>query len=282
MTALSCRAARRDLEAYHDDELEMDRQVSVQGHLRGCAACRTEWSRLQTLRAGLRAGVIPHAGSDAEVLRRRVLARMAGGPPPSAAAVVRAMFADMRLVWPLVGGSVAMFLCAAAALGLMRQTLREQPASMAALIGAMADPGSNRNPIAPDGRMLLPRAYVDGIVDAPVVDREDAVFALAAVVTREGRVRNLELLLQDPGHAPVGPGALGELLDAASQTRFEPARSGGAPVAVNMVWLLAQTRVRGGKAAAPAPPPVRPRGVTRSGQPMPSHQATLTYIPTTA
>jgi hypothetical protein len=280
MTAWSCRAARRALEAFHDGELSMDSQVAVQGHLRTCAACATEWSRLQAVSRGLRSGAPVRSAGDGDVLRRRVMARLAGGPPPTLAGTIRTLFVDMRLVWPILGGTMATLFCAAAAVGLMRQTLREQPASMAAIIGAMADPGSNRNPVTPDGRMLLPRAYLDGIVDAPVVDREDAVFALAAVVTREGRVRNLELLLQDPGHAPVGRVALVELLDAASQTRFEPARSGGSPVAVNMVWLLAQTRVRG-KAAASAP--VRPpRGVTRSAPQGPVHQATLSDTPTTA
>ena len=33
---------------------------------------------------------------------------------------------------------------------------------MAAMIVAMADPGSDRNPLAPDGRMLLPTASLDG------------------------------------------------------------------------------------------------------------------------
>jgi hypothetical protein len=36
------------------------------------------------------------------------------------------------------------------------------------------------------------------------------------------------------------------MLDAVSQSRFEPAQAaGGAPVAVNMVWLLARTTVKG-------------------------------------
>ena len=42
----------------------------------------------------------------------------------------------------------------------------------------------------------------------------------------------------------MGSQAILDLLDAAAQTRFEPARAGGSPVAVNMVWLLAQTKVR--------------------------------------
>jgi len=280
MTPWTCRATRRSLESFHDEELSVESQVAVQAHLRGCADCMAEWSRLQALSSGLRAGASARTVADPDALRRQIVARLSGSSRVSLMAAVRALFVDMRLVWPLMGATLATLLCAAAALGLMRQTLREQPASMAAIIGALADPGSNRNPIAPDGRMLLPRAYVDGIFDTPVIDREDVVFALAAVVTREGRVRNLELLLQDAGHSPVGQGALVELLDAASQTRFEPARSGGAPVAVNMVWLLAQTRVRG-KAVAPRPV-VRPRGVTQSAPRVPVQQATLTYTPTTA
>lgn len=36
------------------------------------------------------------------------------------------------------------------------------------------------------------------------------------------------------------------LLDVAAAVRFEPASFAGVPVAVNMVWLLAHTTVRGG------------------------------------
>jgi hypothetical protein len=64
----------------------------------------------------------------------------------------------MHLVWPALGAVAATLACVAAALGLMRLTLREQPSSMAALIGVLADPGSNRNPVSLDGRLLVPRS----------------------------------------------------------------------------------------------------------------------------
>ena len=44
----------------------------------------------------------------------------------------------MHLVWPALGAVAATLACVAAALGLMRLTLREQPSSMAALIGVLA------------------------------------------------------------------------------------------------------------------------------------------------
>jgi len=179
-------------------------------------------------------------------------------------------------VWPALGATVATVACLAAGLGFMRLALREQPTSMAALIAALADPGSNQNPMALDGRILLPQAVPAEFMGSPVVDREEALFALAAVVTREGRVQNLELLVQDSGRSPVGSQAILDLLDAAAQTRFEPARAGGSPVAVNMVWLLAQTKVRARIAPAAtisrphaAPRPVTPQAAAPA-QPLPS------------
>ena len=255
MIRWSCRATRRVLEAYHDGELPMESRASIQNHLRQCPSCSAERHRLRQVGVELRAAVSDHPPVDSDALGRQVRVRLAIGPEPSLTERVRALFDDMHLVWPALGAVAATLACVAAALGLMRLTLREQPSSMAALIGVLADPGSNRNPVSLDGRLLVPRS--DGI-NPPVVDREDAVFALAAVVTREGRVSALELLLQDAGRSPVGQRAIVELLDAAAQTKFEPARAGDTPVAVNVVWLLAQTRVRGRIAPPPSSPIERP------------------------
>ena len=82
----------------------------------------------------------------------------------------------------------------------------------------------------------------------------------------KGVSARLELLLQDAGRSPVGQRAIVELLDAAAQTKFEPARAGDTPVAVNVVWLLAQTRVRGRIAPPPSSPIERPRTISRSGE----------------
>ncbi len=269
MSTWTCRNARRALEAYHDGELRVEDQIGVQGHLAHCASCAAERARLARVGERLRLATATRVMDDAETVGRRVMVTLPVVRQLSWREQVSTLFDDMHLVWAAMGASVATLACVAAALGLMRLTLREQPASMKAIIVAMADPGSNRNPLSPDGRMLMPTASLAGLVDPPMMDREDAVFALAAVVTREGTVRHLELLLQDSGHAPVGDRAIGALLDAVAQTRFEPARAlGGAPVAVNMVWLVAQTRVRG-KTISLVPMPlavpatVRPRVPSR-------------------
>ena len=279
MIRWSCRATRRSLEAYHDGELPMETRAAIQNHLRQCAACSAERHRLRQVGAELRSAITDHAPADPDALGRQVLVRLAVWPEPTLRQRLRALFDDMHLVWPALGAVVATLACVAAALGLMRLTLREQPSSMAALIGVLADPGSNQNPVSLDGRLLVPRT--DGM-NPPVVDREDAVFALAAVVTREGRVSALELLLQDAGRSPVGQRAIVALLDAAAQTKFEPARAGDTPVAVNLVWLLAQTRVRGRVAPTPSLPIERPRTISRSGESSEAHPVRITSTPTTA
>ena len=72
-----------------------------------------------------------------------------------------------------------------------------------------------------------------------------AVLALAAVVTREGRVQNLEVVAEQARALRVKPEVVLAMLDTAWRARFEPAKAGGSPVAVSMVWLLSTTTVKG-------------------------------------
>jgi hypothetical protein len=78
---------------------------------------------------------------------------------------------------------------------------------------------------------------------------------LSAVVTREGRVGNLEVLNEHGGRwVPTGVAearAVEDLIGFMSRVRFEPASiefeptsRTGLPVAVNVVWIVTQTTVR--------------------------------------
>ncbi len=73
------------------------------------------------------------------------------------------------------------------------------------------------------------------------VTEGDLVLALAAVVTQEGRVAYPELLSASEQDRE----AVLRLLNALAAARLEPASLRGAPVAVNLVWLLTHTTVRG-------------------------------------
>jgi hypothetical protein len=116
---------------------------------------------------------------------------------------------------------------------------------MASIIDALGNPGSDDNPMRLDAHMAPPRLWIPELYDdSPElagIPQDDAVFAFATVVTREGRVAESELLLSQG--APARD--MRWMRDAFSNVRFAPAQAGGAPVAVNMVWLLARTTVRG-------------------------------------
>ena len=283
MSALDCRLVRRQLTAYHDRELGMDAQVAVQAHLRGCPACMTERQRLTEVGTLLRAGVAARLPEERGRIERHVLARLQAEHQTSWHQQFNRLFEDLHLVWAAAGATLATVVILCAVVASMALALREQPLSMAALIGAMASPGSNRNPVSVDGRMLLPRSNPEALVGSMMMDRDEAVFALAAVVTREGRVRNLELLRPDTSAVHVEAREALELLDAASQARFEPARAGGAAVAVNLVWVVAHTTVRGKgdddwpvvRTARPrVVPPVPPPALPVSELPLPRVDAT--------
>jgi TonB family protein len=103
--------------------------------------------------------------------------------------------------------------------------------------------------------MLLPRTLHEAFTSSTSESTGEAMVMLAAVVTREGRVSNVELI----GSKWVGTeNGEADVLDAVSKARFEPARQDGLPVAVNMVWMMTHTTVR-----ATADAPARGRTTAR-------------------
>jgi hypothetical protein len=266
MSLWTCAQARRALAAYHDHELDLASQVAMQAHLRSCPSCLAERRHLSELGAMLRMNTPAHRGEEQSRLERAVLARLQAERPLSLRGHVNRLREELHLVWAVTGATLATVVIVCAAVGMMRVALQEQPLSMAALIGTMSTPGSNRNPVTVDDRMLLPRRDPGALVEPPGFGHDELEFALAAVVTREGRVRNLELLA-DARRVPMADQAMLELLDVISQARFEPARAGGAPVAVSLVWLVAHTTVRG-KPSLDWPALQAPRAIPRPGLPV--------------
>ena len=120
---------------------------------------------------------------------------------------------------------------------------------MADRITTLANPGSDRNPLPLDMLMLAPRPLTEGPALESMSD-EEAVFALAAIVTREGRISDYELLHADARkqrrarRAARPDDEVNALLDTVRQSRFAPAQTPDGAVAVNVVWLLARTTVK--------------------------------------
>jgi hypothetical protein len=243
MRVLICDEVLDLLAMYSDDELDVATQLEVRSHLAWCETCRAEADALDVIGSTLRAASavrLEQACEDVLRVHNGVLARVPGEGQPFLRRVARS-FDDLHMLWIAAAATTAAILCVALALGVGRLTLREVPYSMAAVIGAMASPGSNSNPISVDGRVLLPRTSGDH-VPVRLLRTNDGLFPLSAVVTREGEVRNVSLLLSE---AELGVSTdVTAIINAASRVRFEPARAAsGSPVAVNVVWLLAHTTV---------------------------------------
>jgi hypothetical protein len=109
-------------------------------------------------------------------------------------------------------------------------------------------------PIVVDARVMVPRALDSMFSNG---DFGDEVLALSGVVTTEGRVANLAVLDANSTDMPMAASdakRYESLVDAVSRVQFEPVMKEGNPVAVNMVWFVANTTVRGRKHIRGGPP----------------------------
>ena len=107
-----------------------------------------------------------------------------------------------------------------------------------------APPGSDLNPYRYNNQMLQAPSLLDtgGVLQDTLTSRasdKDMVFAVSAVVSREGVVSDVSVLSNDQDRQLISP-----ILNAISSGRLEPAQFAGGPVAVNRVWLVAHTTVR--------------------------------------
>ena len=250
---LTCSAVRRRLPLFHDDELPITDTIAVETHVKDCTRCAEELNGLRGLRDVLRSAAAPGPADDWTGLQPGVISRMKAEQNQSWTACAGRLLDDLHLVWIGLAATAATFLCGAIVLGMLHFASPERADSLAAVITVVSAPyGSELNPVraftAPfiSGPSIPAQGPMADTLEGTVSERE-VVLALSALVTREGRVSDLSVLKNDRDRAE-----LLQILDAISRHRLEPARFGQAPVAVNLVWLLAHTTVRG-KMPRPTP-----------------------------
>lgn len=241
-----CEEIRAQLEAFYDGELPLELHLAVRTHLDECAGCTYEGEALRRVTDAFR-DVAAHApAAPPEGWAGNLLAQVQVERQLSWHTWLAHVFDDMHLVWPALGATGAVLFCLMASAGVMQATTVQRPDSLAGVIGYLASPGSNTNPARIDEFTMVPRRHESS--DWPLAG-EDAVLALSTVVTREGRIQRIDVLAAEQARAlKVKPEVVLAMLEAASRAQFEPARAGGAPVAVSMVWLLAHTTVVGSAA----------------------------------
>jgi len=252
---IGCETARDLLDAFVDGELPVPDQVMVEAHLRWCTTCSARIEDMSIIGTSVRIGAsavreVGHADEQAmAALQDDVLSLISAERDQSFTVRVRAMFEDMHLLWPALGACCAVLICLAGAPTVLYAANEEHPDSLAALITTMSD-RSGQDPLLLDNTIVSPRA-IDG---GPIFDLSDdeAAVTLAAVVSSEGLISDFALLQSerevvtrhDRGRHQR---EMADLLHQVKQARFEPAQAltGRRNVAVNMVWLIYRTTVKG-------------------------------------
>jgi hypothetical protein len=241
MKPLSCVATRRRLSAFQDGELAVPDRVAVEAHVRQCPACFAELASLREVGEVLRArssAAAPWRASAIDGLQADILSRVAAEREESVPVQVSRAFQDMRLGFAALGSTAASIVSILLLIGIFYfGPLASRPDSLAGMMETIGAPT-----VGMDSRIMSPPSGTSAILDG-IVSEEDTVFALAAVVTRHGRIASLEYLSAQSSDSERAQAI--RLLDEVSRARFEPARMDGNAVAVRTVLVLAHTTVRG-------------------------------------
>jgi hypothetical protein len=244
MKSLSCAAARRKLQPFHDGELAVSDQIAVSAHVDRCGECRAVLLELQLLGSMIRASLPRQRAlsrDEAASFQVNVVSRAKAERDASFLARVHAMFDDMHLVYAGFGAAVATAVCLVIMLGMMRFAADERPDSLAAMVAVLSSPSSSADLIAVDP--VSHARWTARFQAANEIAEQDAVFALANVVARQGRISPLDRL-RARGKAAIDQADLIEgLMDAVSRARLEGAADGVA-AASSLVWLVTHTTVR--------------------------------------
>ncbi|MXY24850.1 MAG: hypothetical protein F4Y45_10055 [Acidobacteria bacterium] len=248
---LTCWFNRRRLAAYLDDELSIPRRIAVDHHLADCPGCARVARRERALsRAVKRAAGEPIDAKYAERLRasgNMVLSRVAAEREVARTAGVHRLAEYPHLVWAAGAACAVTLVCALLATSIVGSV--PQPGSLAARLLSLSNPGSNENPLGLRTGMVTPQLSPDALL----LSRPDPIplpghptgVTFALVLTQEGTVSVLEVLDSSGAEPPSWAGLVG----SAAGSRFVPAEYRGAPVAVNMVWVVEEVTIQGDMAA---------------------------------
>jgi hypothetical protein len=236
MKGLGCGTVRRHLGAFCDGELPVRDRMAVVRHLEGCASCAVEARILGTIGESLRLEAADRIADVAplDAFSAAIVGRIQAEQAVSLPARVSRMFEDMHLVWAGLSATAATVTCAALLFAIWFLSPPERADSLAGLMSSLAQPAAGQATTL-DRTARWPRGgrgmVVPAMLDSSATE-EDLVFALATVVTQEGRHAKSEQLSTRRDREAVL-----RLMNAVTDARFQPASLRG-------VWLLTHTTVR--------------------------------------
>jgi Putative zinc-finger len=281
MKAFSCASSRRRLQAFHDGELTVHEQIAVRAHIEECASCAADLADLDDLSFAFQA-LAPQrlalAHEESAAFNSTVLSRMTAENDASFVTYVREMFDDMHLVYVGLGATGAAMLCVIIMLSMMRFATVERPDSLAAMLSVVSTPlecesGSDAGD-ASVCRARWEERWTERMQRANESAEQDTIFTLESVVTRQGRLTNLERLKASSHHRSVDQVKLIEgLLEAVSHARLDYQVGPQTPAPSNMLWLVERATVRASKPVAPpldVQLPAKKRAESVTGRPLPA------------
>jgi hypothetical protein len=256
MKTLACAVVLRQLQAYHDDELPLADHIAVGAHVDRCQSCGDALGELDNLGNLLRAeapGRTPMPCDEAASFVSGVINRARVEDSVSFVSLVRELFDDRRVVYSAGGAAAATLACLVIMLTMMHFGASDRTDSLAGMLTVLSGPSTPAQPIVIRPLVVDARVIIQPALDkysysgSDLSDVADSVLALSAVGTSEGRVSNVEVNDGTNGIAMASMDSkrIESLVDAMSKSRFAPVMKEGDPVAVNMVWFVAHTTVRG-------------------------------------
>jgi anti-sigma factor RsiW len=284
---LTCTATRRRLNAFYDGELPVDDQIAVQAHTEWCDACAATLEDLRFLGAALRLGALGQDSlthEEGTALTAAVISRRNAEQDASLFARAQRMFDDMHLVYAGLGAAVGTVVCVVIMLSMLRFASFGRPDatlaadgrsdSLAAMLDVLATPGSSADAMAIDEASHA--RWAARLQAANETAEQDAVFALDAMVTRNGRLANFHRL-RSRGHKDE-LNLIEALSDTVTRSRIEPGSADATQAAANssMVWLVERTTVRASKSITidlQLPPAAKKRTITRATASVPLARA---------
>ena len=160
MKAISCARVQKISPPIAMGSSMFARRMAIRQHLASCPACTCGSRRLEILGDLVRQSSVSRGeglSDSVGSLHARVVARVQAEQPQRSTARRLLDFNDGHLLWVAGGATMATLVCLLALLGVIRMSLREAPSSLSAVIGALGDPGSNRNPVTLDGAFAAAR-----------------------------------------------------------------------------------------------------------------------------
>ena len=246
MKPLTCTAARRRLNAFHDGELPISDQIGVSAHLEWCDDCAAALADMRDVALVVQTGSHRRAAmtnEEAAVFTAVVVSRMKAERQASIGTRVQLLFEDMHFVYAGLGAACATLVCVAIMLGMMRFATNERPDSLAAIVTVLATPLECEPGVDPSASPCHER-WTGRFQRANESAEQDAVFTLESIVTRQGRLASLELL-RGGRHAAATDAKLVEgLLDVVSRARLELPQNPPLSDLARMIWWVEHATVR--------------------------------------